>query len=48
MTDREILLLAKELGWNMEHETTNRKLVEFARAIMVAQALLGEKPVAAS
>ena len=34
MTDQEILALAKEFGWNMEHEATNQKLFEFARALL--------------
>jgi hypothetical protein len=39
MSDKEILALAKELGWNMEHETTNRKLIEFALAILAYRGL---------
>ena len=34
MKDQEILDIAEALGWNMEHETTNRKLIEFARALL--------------
>jgi len=43
MTDKEILFIAAHLGWNMEHETTNLKLVEFARAIIAAHGQLTEE-----
>ena len=34
MTEREIIQLAKELGWNIEHAETNRRLVEFAQTVL--------------
>jgi hypothetical protein len=42
MTPHEILLIAKELGWNMEHEATNLMLVQFAKAIIEAYKALGD------
>lgn len=35
MTEAEILKLAKELGWNIEHQATNQMLIKFAQAIMI-------------
>jgi hypothetical protein len=42
MTPHEILLIAKELGWNMEHEATNLMLVQFAKAIIETYKALGD------
>lgn len=34
MTDEQILMTAREVGWNTEHRATNDYLVRFARALM--------------
>lgn len=34
MTDGEILKIASEVGWNVEHKASNDYLVRFARALM--------------
>jgi len=33
MTDDEIIEIAQELGWNVEHAETNRMLILFAHYI---------------
>lgn len=33
MTDEEVLKVASEVGWNVEHKATNDYLVRFARAL---------------
>lgn len=34
MTDGEILAIAREVGWNVEHRATNDYIIKFARALM--------------
>lgn len=33
MTDQQIIELARKLGWNVEHQETNKMLILFAKAI---------------
>jgi hypothetical protein len=33
MTDQQIIDLARQLGWNIEHQETNKMLILFAKAI---------------
>ena len=39
----EIVALAKQLGWNVEHAQTNRMLVLFARALVQRKPLTDEQ-----
>ena len=37
MTDEEVLRVASECGWNVEHRATNDYIITFARALMDKQ-----------
>lgn len=35
MTEAQIIELARQFGWNVEHAQTNKMLVSFARAVLL-------------
>jgi hypothetical protein len=44
MTAEQILKIAASLGWNLEHTATNWMLVDFARAVLIADRMMDETP----